>query len=158
MHILIFSGVAIGLLLCDMILKNYVETYMTENEERPVRKTGVLLRKVHNKGMCLNSFEKYPKIVKYSSTLVTFFVLVAYIFSMFRKKHYVQKMGVTMLTAGAFGNTIDRWTKGYVTDYIGFKSKHKKITAITYNLSDFFIMIGTLLIWFSSIFQLKKKR
>ncbi len=158
MQVLLFVGAAFGLLLSDIILKNYVETYMSKDEERPVRNTHILIRKVHNKGICLNGLEKYPKVVKYSSTIVTFLISVAYIFSLLRKKHYIQKTGFTFLAAGAFGNVIDRWTKGYVTDYIGFQTKHKKITAITYNLSDFFIILGTILIWLSSIFNLKRKK
>lgn len=157
MQILIVLGVAFGLLLCDLILKNYVERRMKEGEERPIGKTKFILRHVHNKGMCLNCFEKHPKLVKDSSIVATLLVLGMFLRTLIRKKQYSLKMGFALLTAGAIGNTIDRCTKGYVTDYIGRKSRHKNIENITYNLSDFFLFIGIFILWVASIFSTKRK-
>ncbi len=157
MHILIFLGVAFGLLLCDLYGKNYVEKTMKEGDEYPLGETKLLLRRVHNKGMCLNCFEKFPKLVKYSSVIATILVFGIFLRTLFTKKQYTRKLGFSFLTAGALGNTIDRCTKGYVVDYIGRKNKQKKIENITYNLSDFFIFIGVFLIWLTAIFAPKKR-
>lgn len=157
MQILIFSGVALGLLLCDLVGKNYIERTMKEGEERPIGKTKVFLRHVHNRGMCLNCFERYPKLVKDSSLIATILVIGLFLRTLFTQKQYTLKTGFTFLVAGALGNTLDRCTKGYVTDYIGRKSKHKKLENITYNLSDFFIFIGIFFIWLVSIFSPKRK-
>lgn len=48
------------------------------------------------------------------------------------------------MTAGAWSNTFDRFARGHVTDYIGFKSGSKKLSSITCNLADFFLAAGTL--------------
>lgn len=145
------------LLLCDLICKNYVETTMKEGDERPIGNSKLFLRHVHNKGMCLNCLENHPKFVKNSALVATLLVLGMFLHSLFTKRQYTRKTGFTFLIAGAFGNTIDRCTKGYVIDYIGRKSKHKKFENITYNLSDFYIFIGVFLLWISTIFSPKRK-
>ena len=40
------------------------------------------------------------------------------------------------MVAGAWSNTFDRWFRGHVIDYVGFQTKWKKVTEITYNLGD----------------------
>ncbi len=157
MQILIFLGVAVGLLLCDLVFKNYVETTMKEGDERPIRQSKLFLRHVHNKGMCLNCLENSPKLVKNSALVATLLVLGMFLRTLFEKKQYTRKTGFTFLIAGALGNTVDRCTKGYVTDYIGRKSKHKKLENITYNLSDFYIFIGVFLLWIATIFSPRRK-
>lgn len=62
------------------------------------------------------------------------------------------------MAAGAWSNTFDRWIRGYVIDYVGFRTKWKKITEITYNLGDFFIMAGSVFMMLSSLFRGRKKK
>lgn len=61
------------------------------------------------------------------------------------------------MTAGAWSNTFDRWFRGYVIDYVGFQTKWKKVTAITFNLADFLIGAGGVLVVLSAIFHKKRK-
>ena len=62
------------------------------------------------------------------------------------------------MTAGAWSNTFDRWIRGYVIDYVGFKIRWEKITRITYNLGDFFLAAGAVLMMLSSVFHFKKRK
>ena len=62
------------------------------------------------------------------------------------------------MTAGAWSNTFDRWIRGYVIDYVGFKTRWEKITRITYNLGDFFRAAGAVLMMLSSVFHFKKRK
>lgn len=62
------------------------------------------------------------------------------------------------MTAGAWSNTFDRWIRGYVIDYVGFKTKWEKITRITYNLGDFFPAAGAVLMMRLRCFILRKER
>ena len=50
----------------------------------------------------------------------------------------------TML-GGAFSNTYDRLKRKYVVDYVSFPVKNEKIRNVVFNISDFCIMIGALL-------------
>ena len=60
------------------------------------------------------------------------------------------------MTAGAWSNTFDRWFRGYVVDYVGFETKCKKLSSITYNLADFFIAAGGIMVVISSLFKKRK--
>ncbi len=52
-----------------------------------------------------------------------------------------------MAAAGAWSNTADRFVRGYVVDYVGFDMKnHPKLAALTYNLGDFLIAAGGVLV------------
>lgn len=67
-------------------------------------------------------------------------------FYAFRKKgNAMKRAGLVLGTAGAWSNTWDRWTRGYVVDYIGFQTPSSKWSKITYNLGDFFLVMGSVL-------------
>jgi len=40
----------------------------------------------------------------------------------------------------------DRLTRGYVVDYFGFRVKNKRLRNVIFNISDFGIMIGAVLL------------
>ena len=158
MIILVLISLTMSLALLDIAAKSYVEGYMTKGQERTFGQGKVILRKVYNKGFCFNLLEKEPEIVKISSAFMTFLVTIYQMITLLRKKHYLKKMGLSLMAAGAWSNTFDRWIRGYVIDYVGFRTKWKKITEITYNLGDFFIMAGCVFMMFSSLFHGKKKK
>ena len=49
----------------------------------------------------------------------------------------------------------DRMTKGYVTDYFSLNVKWEKVRRLVFNISDFCILIGTIL---ASISWCRKKK
>ena len=51
-----------------------------------------------------------------------------------------------LFTGGAFSNIFDRFLRGKVIDYIGFQTRWPRLTRITYNLGDFAIFAGTVLV------------
>ena len=61
----------------------------------------------------------------------------------------VERTGWAILTGGALSNLYERCRKGYVVDYIGFQTSDEKLTKITYNLGDFFLAAGSILILLS---------
>lgn len=157
MVMFVLGGVALCLCLVDIVLKSLVESEMVEGEEHTFWKDRLCIRKVHNKGMCLNLGEKYPEFVKILAAIVTVAVTICWLITLPMKKRGFQKLGLTFLVAGAWSNLADRCIRGYVVDYIGFRSRCEKITKITYNLGDFFIAKGTVLILIASLFKGKKK-
>ena len=158
MGILVLMSLTLSLVLLDIAVKSYVKGYMTKGQERTFKDGKVILRKVYNKGFCLNLLEKEPEFVKISSAIMTFLVTIYQLITLVRRKHYLKKIGLSLMAAGAWSNTFDRWIRGYVIDYVGFRTKGKKITEITYNLGDFFIMAGCVFMMLSSLFKGKKKK
>ena len=55
------------------------------------------------------------------------------------------KAGLAFLLGGAYSNTYDRLMRKYVVDYVSFPVKNKKIRNIVFNISDFCIAVGALL-------------
>lgn len=158
MIILFLMSLTLSLALIDIAIKSYVEGYMKKGEERTACKGRILIRKVYNKGMCLNLFEDHQDFVKVSSAIVTMLLTIYQCITLVRKRHYLKKAGLSLMTAGAWSNTFDRWIRGYVIDYVGFKIRWEKITRITYNLGDFFLAAGAVLMMLSSVFHFKKRK
>lgn len=53
---------------------------------------------------------------------------------------------MALLLGGAYSNTYDRLTRKYVVDYVSFPVKNARLRKIVFNVSDFCIMIGALLL------------
>ncbi|MCC2254351.1 signal peptidase II [Ruminococcus sp. CLA-AA-H200] len=143
-----------GAFAADQIMKSYAEQNMEKNEERTLTDR-IVLRRVHNRGMCLNILSDRPRIVRGLSAAAAGVVTVMYASACVRKKGICRRAGLSLLTAGAWSNTFDRLARGYVVDYIGFQTKNEKISGITYNLGDFFIAAGSALLVIS---ELRKKQ
>ncbi|PWJ51585.1 signal peptidase II [Faecalicatena contorta] len=157
MVILVLMSLTLCLTLVDIVLKSYVEGFMAKGEERTICKGKVKLRKVYNKGMFLNLFDEKPGLVKILSAFVTILITIYQLITLLRRGNCLKKAGLSLMTAGAWSNTFDRWFRGYVIDYVGIQTKWKKASEITYNLGDFFIMAGSIFMMLSSLFPSKKK-
>ena len=87
-------------------------------------------------------------------SLVSASVLTGFYFlTLFRKKGFWMKKGLSLMTAGAWSNTVDRCAKGYVVDYVGFRCGNEKISAVTYNLGDFFLASGGVISAAAALFR-----
>lgn len=141
-----FGGMLVVLLCVDMGIKQYIEDTFDRREERKSVVSGIVLRKVYNRGFLLSTLEKYPQIVKGVSA-VTGVVILFYDLLLFLKKgKWLEKTGMLFLTAGAASNIYDRLVRKKVIDYIGFQSKNKFLSSLTANLADFYIVIGAVLV------------
>ena len=125
-----------GLCAGDQILKSLTEKNQDEKEERKMAGP-VVLRRVSNKGMCLGLLSGQPETVR----------ILALLF----RKGFLKKAGSCLAAAGAWSNTADRFIRGHVVDYIGFRLKNKKLAALTYNLADFYIAAGAFFMVLDSI-------
>ena len=157
MGILVLIGLTLCLALADIALKSTIEGYMTRKEERTACKGKVILRKDYNKGFSFNLLEEDREVVKYGSAIATVILTIWQLITLLRKKHYLKKWGLSLMAAGAWSNTFDRWFRGYVIDYVGFQTKWKKVTALTFNIADFLIAAGGILVFWSSLFKKKNK-
>lgn len=66
------------------------------------------------------------------------------------------KLGTSLMLGGAVGNTYDRFKRGYVVDYLSLKTKNRKLSDITFNLSDLALFAGAILTVWSSLFGKKR--
>ena len=153
MGVWIFLGIAFVVFWLDMIFKQYVEEHIQEGEEKGIKGTGgkVVLRKVYNKGAALNAFQDHPKAVKWISGVMGVVMLLYDAWLMNRKGHPLKKVGMGFLTGGALSNLFDRFERGHVIDYVGIKAGGPKISRLTYNLGDFAIAVGGVLVTIGAV-------
>lgn len=114
---------------CDLGIKKYTEENVRDGEEHRIWKGKGIYRKVHNKGLMMNHLDSRPKLVK---------------------------LGISLMLGGAVGNTYDRFKRGYVVDYLSLKTKNRKLSDITFNLSDLALFAGAILTVWSSLFGKKR--
>lgn len=141
----IYAGI-VGLVFgTDMILKQYIEENFRIGEERELAGGRLLLRKVYNRGAALNLLSDRPELVKKLSAGLTWAALVCDALLLRRRGSALRKTGMMLYTGGALSNLYDRLRRGRVIDYIGIRTRWKRLTRITWNLADFAIMTGAAL-------------
>lgn len=146
-----------GLFAADQLLKTYAEQNLDKKEERKLSGP-VVLRRVNNKGLCMGLLSGNQTAVRYLSLAAAGIVSICQAVSLVRKKGFWKRKGLALMAAGAWSNTFDRFARGYVVDYIGFNVKDSKIARITYNLGDFFIAAGAVVLSLCSLTGTSKRK
>lgn len=145
MTVIIFAILAAGIFLLDLLIKNYIETHLEVGQEKSVCRGKLLIRRYHNRGAFLDAGEKRQKAVALLSLLLTLFMTVVFLSTFSLRGNSTLRAGLALLLGGAYSNTYDRLTKNYVVDYVSFPVKNKRVRRVVFNISDFCIMIGALL-------------
>lgn len=138
------------IILLEWKNKNYIEATYDNSRQKFIAKNKIRIRKYHNFGAFLNIMEKRKKILHAISVIFTLIITVIFIITLFHKGNRILKLGLSLLLGGAFSNTYDRLSRNYVVDYFSFCSPFPKLNRIVFNISDFCIIIGTLLTVLSS--------
>ena len=103
----------------------------------------IILRKGSQSGD-VHEFFGRTSIVKKASLVVAGILTVGQFYAFRKKGNAMKRAGLVLGTAGAWSNTWDRWTRGYVVDYVGFQTP-VQMEQDTYNLGDFFLVMGSVL-------------
>ncbi|MDE6602833.1 MAG: signal peptidase II [Lachnospiraceae bacterium] len=146
MAVIGFAALAFGIFVLDLLLKNYMEKNLEEGESRLFCKGRLLIRKYHNKGAFLDVGEKKQGLVTAFSLGLTLFMTIIFLSTFSMRGNSTFKAGLALLLGGAYSNTYDRLTRKYVVDYVSFPVKNRRFRRIVFNISDFCIMIGALLL------------
>lgn len=135
---------AMAIFIIDLLIKNHIER-MEIDGEQPFFGGKLLLRRYHNQGAFLNVGERNRGLMAVLSLVLTLGITVLFLVTFTCKGSRLLKAGLVLLLGGAYSNTYDRLVRRYVVDYVSFPVKNKKIRNIVFNISDFCIMIGALL-------------
>jgi len=76
------------------------------------------------------------------------------IMSEIKKGNKIKKLSLCLIIAGALSNIFDRFTRGYVVDYI--RIKVKGLDKVIFNLGDIFILVGSLMMPFGTKKKIKE--
>lgn len=140
------SGLFFVLAGTDMGIKQYMEDTFEKNEEKKTIVPKVVLRKVHNKGFCLNLLDQYPEVIRGGSCAVGILTVLYDLWLSRKKGQTLTKAGMAFVSAGAASNIYDRLVRKHVVDYIGVRVKNRSISRITANLADIYVVIGMILV------------
>jgi signal peptidase II len=152
---IIFLLTTVVLAFADIGIKTFIESNFKRGEEKSILKDKVKIRKVYNQGVAFSLLDDQPELVKKLSCYLTIDLFIYYVFTLFRKGRLLEKIGLALVNAGAWSNTFDRWLRGYVVDYVGFETKWDNFNRLTFNVGDFLIMKGSILIVVSSMLPRK---
>ena len=97
-----------------------------------------------NRGAFLNLGQKNPALVRALSTGLAVLVCLLFVCTLFRKGNGLLKTGLAFLLGGAFSNTYDRLSRGYVVDYLRLRTGIGAVDRVVFNLADFAILIGAM--------------
>lgn len=126
-------------------LKNYFEAVYDFQKQKLICKDTIRLRKYHNFGAFLNIMETKKKLLHAISIIFTLTIGLFFLITLCTKGNKMLKLGLSLLLGGAFSNTYDRLTRTYVVDYFSFCSPWDRLNRIVFNISDFCIIIGSLI-------------
>ena len=139
-----------GIFLGDLWIKNGIEK--NDSVSFPIKfakdtliKDLLTLKKYHNTGAMLNLGASKRRVMTALSVGFTVLLSIAFLFSLGQRGNNVLRIGLSFLLGGSFSNTYDRLKRKYVVDYLSFNVKWKWFRKIVFNVSDFCIIIGSLL-------------
>lgn len=111
-------------------------------------------RYCENRGIAFGLASGYVSIV----SIFTLIILIAIIFLVclnFKKLNSVCATGVALLTAGGFGNLIDRMFRSFVVDFMDFSDL---INFPIFNVADICVVVGVVLIGISCIIDYRREK
>ena len=139
----------------DALIKNKMEEELEAGPLDPGWKalgSQVYFRKFHNTGAAFNFMGRFPKLMKIFHALTLFYVFV----KLLLERRPINKFGLTLLAGGGLSNLSDRLRLGYVRDYISFRAGPEWFRKLVFNLSDFCVFTGLILLCIDAIRQEKK--
>lgn len=142
---MIYTIIGILLFITDGIIKLFVEKRGKKGEVRPILHGKLLLTKYHNTGAMLNVGASKQQLTAVISVIFTVFMSGVYVATLGHKGAKVLKTGLALMLGGAYSNTYDRLKRKYVVDYVSFHVKNQRLKNVIFNISDFGIIIGAVL-------------
>ena len=135
------------LLLTDLVIKYVLNASSIESITLIPLFLDFYLTK--NTGIALSLFSSSGGLTQILLTITIFLALVFLAYTFFTTHDGKQKIALTLVLAGGFGNFLERLFFGSVTDYLHLRIGTNSL--FVFNLADFFITLGAIIIimvWF----------
>ena len=153
----------VSLFAADGVIKYLVEKSGNIGCKELKPNGAIIIKKYHNKGAMMNMGDKNQYLIALLSLIFSAFVTGMFVVTFGMKGKGLLNTGLAMILGGAYSNTYDRLKRKYVVDYISFRITTKKysckflnkladkFSAIVFNISDFGIIIGAMLLIISEL-------
>lgn len=134
------------IVLCDGAVKKYAETKLADGKTRKLLGGHIRLQLLHNPGAALGLCKKNPKLLLAINTGLLG-VVAGKLAGMSKGEETLACTGLALLLGGGASNLIDRWRRGYVTDYFSIHAgeRFRRLRRIVFNCSDFCVFLGCFL-------------
>ena len=97
-----------------------------------------------NTGIALSLFSSSGSLTQIFLTITIFIALMFLAYTFYTTTDKMQKIGLTLVLSGGFGNFLERLFFGSVTDYLHLRIGTNSL--FVFNLADFFITLGAIII------------
>lgn len=142
-YILLFATIV----SVDQLSKKYVRRLFSLNSRKRIN-NWLYIRLVTNTGGFYSILKGKRKLITITATVMSFFVLFVLVEGYYDQAPPIFIISLIFILGGAVGNLIDRFSLGYVVDFIEIDIKRFPI----FNIADVFIITGGLLIIYIEIF------
>lgn len=146
MIIFICICVLATIVVAEIFVKKQAEKKLDDEFCLDLDPAPIKLHKLHNYGMAGSTLKEKPEVVKLLGVLVMIALIIGFIIVLFIKGRNGLKIGFALLVGGGLSNLLDRFTKGYVTDYFSFKTPFARLNRLVFNLSDLCIFVGAIVV------------
>lgn len=142
------------IILLDQYSKMKILTYMLTHSDELILLPFLNFTLVFNSGVAFGLFREFGELVPNIFSFIGLaFGFGLIIWALVQKKHYY---AMTLISAGALGNAIDRIRLGVVIDFIDVYWKH--LHWPTFNIADISICIGACIFLYNEFNESKKRK
>ena len=111
---------------------------------------------IYNSGIAFGIFDNGSVFTSYILLILTLLISLYLIWMIINESEVYKKIALSIITAGAFGNILDRINDGQVTDFLHLEILN--FSFFIFNFADAFITIGAILIiYFEIIYKPKNE-
>ena len=158
-RIWIFCLLIAGLILLDQVTKVAIEQNYALGESTSVIKGFFSLTYIRNTGaafgMGAGAADHWRKILFLALPVLVCFYLMVLIWKT-RNDRLMLGLSYTLILAGAIGNLMDRFSMGYVVDFLDFYYKYHHFPA--FNVADSAITVGAALLLIDFFIEWMQKK
>ena len=152
---LIYPVLIILLVVLDLFSKDYAANNFLFAQSYTTFIPFIDFLLIYNSGIAFGIFDGYGNLASNLLLVITIFILIYLIRLLVKEKVQIAKFALSLITAGALGNIIDRFIDGKVTDFLHLE--FGSLSFFIFNLADAFITLGAILIiYFELIYKAKQ--
>lgn len=127
----------------DIVFKYAINQMHKEDLPRKLG-SSIEIDRFHNEGFPFGKFKENQKLVKYLPIFITSLLVGRLSLLLPKKGRKMEKISLCLIIAGSLSNLFDRFSRGYVVDYL--RIKKKVADKVVFNLGDVFILLGSLML------------
>ena len=106
------------LVVLDLFSKDYAANNFLFAQSYPTFIPFIDFLLIYNSGIAFGIFDGYGNLASNLLLVITIFILIYLIRLLVKEKVQIAKFALSLITAGALGNIIDRFIDGKVTDFL----------------------------------------